>query len=77
MPNLNFEVHGSRAVGKGSTPATITGVNSSAISGYANDRVVIVTPAMATTMGVPAGPYERVGFDASGNITYAPANRNL
>lgn len=79
MSTINVEVHGadrSAAKGKSGSPVTTTGVNVASITGYTlNDRILRVTPALSSTLGLPAGVYERVGQDSSGNPTYAPYNR--
>lgn len=77
---VNIESHGPGAAAKTGSKAgavvTTTGITSSSITGYTQgDRILRVTPALSSTLGLPAGLYERVGTDGSGNPTYAPYDR--
>lgn len=77
MATINFQLHGSgKAPGGKAGVSTITGINTSGISGWNFDRVIVISASLSATLKVPAGAYEHVGADASGNWTYAPADRN-
>jgi hypothetical protein len=75
MASVNFESRSPRGA-KGGPSSSNTGVNTTGIPGWNFDRVVFVTPALATILKVPTGEYEHVGEDASGNWTYALCTRN-
>jgi hypothetical protein len=78
MATVNFESRGGHKTGNGKGGDSVqTGVDTTPIAGFNNDRVIIVTAALSQTLKVPPGAYERVSQDASGNWTYAPANRNV
>jgi hypothetical protein len=72
MATINFEHQGSR-VGQGGKGggATASGINTASIPGFVtNQRVVTVTRALSSVIGVSEGVYEHSGEDASGNWTY-------
>lgn len=77
MAVVNFDFRGS--VDDGITPDTlVSGVDLATLPGVNQfDRLIIVTPAMTQTSGIPSGAYEHVATDANGNWTYAQSNRNL
>jgi hypothetical protein len=76
VPTINFDLRGS--VDDGPTPdLLVSGVDLVNLPGVSQfDRLIILTPAMVAATGIPAGAYEHVGEDSSGNWTYAPARRN-
>jgi hypothetical protein len=76
VASINFEVHGGRGGQKGGPPQSVTGIDTTTIPQWeTNQRVINVTPVLSNILKVPTGQYEHVSTDASGNWTYAPANR--
>lgn len=75
---FDIETHGSNHQGSGGK-STVTGRSSAncADANVANPPFRFqITLSEVGNMGVPAGTYERVGTNASGQPVYAPANRN-
>jgi hypothetical protein len=75
VATVNFDLVSS--IEAGGADNLVTGIDLTTLAGVTQfDRVIIITPAMASTSGVAPGAYEHTGTDASGNWTYSPMNRN-